>query len=366
MASPNAARPEAKETLPNPDPRYDLLAAIPQEWFRLRVTGQDLSEVMHSVKGYYVDEDHEFVKETADVRNVVSPIRIITGREFVGFPSLRRSGIYRKRWQWGVYFPKAEGEDAKNPEYQPKMHDREIISTFPFVSSYPLIFSAVDVQGRSDPKFKEAAITQIVFKTFIRVRMLRPRIALMQNTDWLGSGVSQLIRAGILDFVRDKTYDDLVRKKDDFNRAGSDFRKFFIGTSINNGRQIQRSRLRKSILAQYGVDVIDFNLVDIDANAAFEKQLQDLANADVEAEIIIRKARAEQEKRGLEAKGEEAYIRATSEALRDRLKDLSQSLNGDLASLRAIEYAYALRDSKITTFAGNGLGIVIGPDGKIA
>ena len=38
---------------------------------------------------------------------------------------------------------------------------------------------------------------------------------------------------------------------------------------------------------------------------------------------------------------------------------------GDSASVRAIEYAHALRDSKITTLASNGIGIVVGADGQI-
>lgn len=364
MATQAAARPEAKETLPNPDPRYDLLAAVPQEWFRLKVTGQDLRGVIHGVKGWYVNEDFEFKQETDDIKNVVSPIRIITGREFIGVPQLRRTGIYRKRWQWGTYFPKAEGEKG-DPEYQPMMREKEIISTFPFVSNYPLIFSEVDVQGRKDPNFDEQPITQIVFKTIIRVRMLRPRIALMQNTDWLGAGVSQLIRGAIQDFVREKTYDDLVRKKGNFNSPESEFRKKFVGAINGDGTRMVRSPLNRAVLSQYGVEINDFSVVDINANDEFERQLRELGNADIAAEILLRGARAKKGVRTLEGEAEEAYIRSTATALRDRLNMLRDSVGGDLASLRAVEYAYALRDSKLTTLAGQGIGLVIGADGQI-
>ncbi len=363
MATQAAARPEAKETLPNPDPRYDLLAAVPQEWFRLVVTGQDLNRIIHGVKGYYVDGD-EFKKETPDMKNVISPIRFITGREFVGIPNLRRTGIYRKRWQWGTYFPKAEGGNEE-PEYQAGLHEKEIISTFPFVANYPLMFSSLDVQGRSDPNFDEPPTTKIVFKTIVRVRMLRPRIALMQNIDWLGSGTAQSIRASLQDFVREKTYDSIVRKKGDFNNTTSDFRQRFVGSPIGNGRQIERSRLRQLVLAQYGVDIIDLQVVDVEGNKEFEAQLQRLANADIDAEILLRDARAQAEKRKLQGKAEEEYIRATATATRDKLNMMMESLNGDLASVRATVYAEALRDSKLTTLAGNGIGLVVGTDGQI-
>lgn len=367
MANQAAARPEAKETLPNPDPRYDLLAPVPQEWFRLKVTGQDLVGVIHGVKDWYVNDDFEFRRETKDIKNIASPIRMITGREFIGIPQFRRTGIYRKRWQWGTYFPKAEGEKG-DPEYQPKMHEKEIISTFPFVSNYPLIFSEVDVQGRSDKdqNFKdEPPMTQIVFKTIVRVRMLRPRIALMQNTDWLGAGMSQMVRGALTDFVREKTYDDLVRKKGDFNSPTSEFRQKFVGTRTTDGTRIVRSDLNRSILSQYGVEITDLNVVDINANEEFEKQLRELANADIMAEILLRNARAKKGERTLQGEAEEAYIRSTANALKDRLNMLRDSLGGDLASLRAVEYAYALRDSKLTTLAGQGIGLVIGADGQI-
>ena len=349
-------------TKPNPDPYYEWLTTIPQEWFKLRVRGEDLVGIMHSVKGYYVGEDFEFRKETEEFRNVVSPLRIITGREFVGIPPLHRTGVYQKEFQWGVFFPKTEKE-GENPVYEPKIHNKEVISAFPFVSNYPLIFTNVDVQGRSDPKFDEPPPIPVTIKTIVRVRMLRPMIALMQNKDWLGNGVAQLIRGTILDFVKNKTYDEIVRKSE-LNKSGSEFRKLFLGSLINGGRQIERSRLRRSVFEQYGVDVIDFNVVDIDPNEKFEAQLQELANADIVAEILLRNARAEREKRILQGEAEEAYIRATANALKDRLTMIRDIL-GDSASVRAIEYAHALRDSKITTLASNGIGIVVGADGQI-
>lgn len=364
MATQAAAHPEAKETLPNPDPRYEFLGAVPQEWFRLKVTGQDLRGVIHGVKGWYVNEDFEFKQETDDIKNVVSPIRIITGREFIGVPQLRRTGIYRKRWQWGTYFPKAEGEKG-DPEYQPMMREKEIISTFPFVSNYPLIFSEVDVQGRKDPNFDEQPITQIVFKTIIRVRMLRPRIALMQNTDWLGAGVSQLIRGAIQDFVREKTYDDLVRKKGNFNSPESEFRKKFVGAINGDGTRMVRSPLNRAVLSQYGVEINDFSVVDINANDEFERQLRELGNADIAAEILLRNARAEAEKRKLQGKGEEDYIRATAKATKDKLTMMMEAMGGDLSSLKAVVYAEALKETKINTLAGQGIGLVIGADGQI-
>lgn len=364
MATQTAAKPEAKETLPNPDPRYELLAPVPQEWFRLKVTGQDLVGVMHGVKNWYVDDDFEFKRENGDNKHYRSPIRIITGREFVGIPQLRRTGIYRKRWQWGTYFPKAEGEKG-DPEYQPKMHEKEIISTFPFVSNYPLIFSEVDVQGRSDETQDEPPLTQIVFKTIVRVRMLRPRIALMQNTDWLGAGVSQLVRGALQDFVREKTYDALVRKKGDFNIEASEFRQKFVGTRTTDRKTIVRSDLNRSILSQYGVEIIDFNVVDINANEEFEKQLRELANADIAAEILLRNARAQAEQRKLQGQAEENYIRSVAQATKDKLSMLMEAMSGDLSSVRAVVYAEALKETKISTLAGQGIGLVIGADGQI-
>lgn len=362
MATQAAIRPEAKETLPNPDPRYEFFATVPQEWFRLLVTGQDLRRVIHGVRGWYVNDNFEFKKETEQIKNIVSPIRIISGREFVGIPMLRRTGIYRKRWQWGAYLPKAEGEG--DPEYQPVMRDKEIISTFPFVSSYPLIFSEVDVQGRKDPNFEEPPMTQITIKTIIRVRMLRPRIALMQNTDWLGAGVSQVVRGAIQDFVREKTYDDLVRKKGDFNSPKSEFRQKFVGSLTSDGRMV-RSDLNRLILHQYGVEIVDFSVVDINANEEFEKQLRELANADIAAEILLRNARAELEKRKLQGQGEEDYIRATARATKDKLAMMMEAMGGDLSSLKAVVYAEALKETKISTLAGQGIGLVIGSDGQI-
>lgn len=362
QANSQQAYKQTPRTKPNPDPHYEWFTTIPGEWFKIKVLGEDPVGIIHSAKGYYVDENLEFQKETPLTRNVVGPLRFLTGREWVGIPLLRRTGIYQKEWQWGVFFPKTES-GGENPVYEPKLHDKNVLSAFPLVSNYPLIFTNVDVQGRSDLKSDEPPPVAITIKTIARIRMLRPRIALMQNKDWLGNGVAQVIRGGILDFVKNKTYDQIVRKAE-LNRGGSDFRNMFLGTPINDGRQIERSRLRRSMLQQYGVDVIDFTVVDIDANEAFEKQLQELANADIIAEILLRQARANREKRELEADAEKIFIQRTAEALKERLQMMRDVL-GDSASVRAVEYAHALRDSKLTTLASNGIGIVVGADGQI-
>ncbi len=361
---------------PNPPPEYQWIVTVPQEWFRLVLRGEDLDSIIHGARGYRVNEELEFEKIPPGFEDAydLSPrhlFRQVTGREFVGIPKLKRTGIYGKKFRWAAFFPRTEGggENGK-PVYTPGWHDQEIVRAFPLVSSYPLTFTNIDVQGR-EVTTGDPSIVQIAMTVIIRVRMLRPRIALMQNTDWLGNGVSPYLQGRIGDYMRtggDDTnimsYDRVIRR-DRLNGRGSRFRNTFLGTLINGGKQVERSSLRLSLLAQYGVDLIDVQVVDVQTNEEFEKKLRALADADIDAAIIERQARAEAQKRKLQAEAEGEYIRQTSAAIQDRLRRLMESMGGDAASVRAIEYAYALRDSKLTTLAGAGVSLVVGPDGTI-
>src|SRR3989338_4419779 len=117
-----------------PRPKYKFFTDCPQDWFILVVRGGDLYKVIHSVKGWYVDENHEFQLEDDVNKNFVTPFRELTGYQFVGIPPFQGMKVVKFAWN------KHWRADPNSPVYEVTAHAPELVYVFPFESQYPLKF----------------------------------------------------------------------------------------------------------------------------------------------------------------------------------------------------------------------------------
>lgn len=368
---------------PKPDPLYTWFTTCPTDWLALLVKGEDLVNIVHSVIGYYADDNFEFQKENPndpEKQNVVSLIRALTGREFVGIQPLHITGLYRYKSNWNKFRTKQQGED-NIPVQVVQEHGEEIITFTPFVHQYPLVFPGVEVLGTDMEGNGEKPLIPITFIITIRVRMLRPRVALMQNVEWLGNVVTPEIRQFLKSWAPNYSYDELFggRSKDSASQTtgqkattetrrniSREFREFFLGTPLSSDKtKIERSAARCKILAQAGVDLISIDVVDIVPNEEFEKALLEKATAYIKAEAGVITANGKRREREYEGQGEESFNAAVGRGKKSALEAIAEAIGRD--KMNDFIKWDSLGNSKITTYAEGGskiAGIIVGADGK--
>ncbi len=343
---------------PRPDPLYRWFTPVPQNWLALVVRGGDLVRVIHGVKDWYVDENFHFQPNKDGKEEIFSITRTALGLEFVGVPKLQ--GLHRYKFSWNKYWRTADGV-----ELAPQAHEAEYIVFTPFDSQYPLVFSGIEVSAKDKNSDDEEALIPIGITVTIRIRMRRPEVALMTNTDWLGGVVTPSILRAIKNFVGEETYDSMVRG----SKGGVEkkFRAYIKGQDVGT-----------EILRDGGVEVIEISITDIKPNPEFEKALVDLAVAQRDAQKTITTAeaqkkatilKAEGEKRAaeLQGEGEAAAIIAKAQADAERIRLTTLLVAGRAGGdASMIEKWRSISSSNITTMleAGAQGGILIGPDGK--
>jgi len=356
---------------PRPEPLYRWFTSVPENWFVLVVRGGDLHKIIHGVDGWYVDENFEFKKEDLDENriDIVSPIRAMFGREFVGIPGIQ--GLYRYKFAWNRYWRKTDKEGNETPEYDVQAHDTEIIYFTPFESQYPLTFSGIEVRAKGENNKKEngddfvpvtkseEALVPITVVITVRVRMIRPKIALMTNVDWLGGVLTPNLQKGIKNFVGEKTYDDLIRgSKSDITR---ELIVYIMGT------EEVPSEFRQDVLKNAGVEIIDIGVTDIKPNQEFEKSFLDLAKAQRDALSGITKAEGKKREAELEGQGEAAKILAIAEAEKNRIEITTLlAAGGPGVNATTIEKWRQIHGSGVITYveAGTSASILVGTNGK--
>jgi len=354
---------EEAKTGPRPNPSYMWFTSVPQKWFALIVRGGDLHRIIHGVKGWYVDE-FEFKKEDDIHKNIISLLRFLLGREFVGVPKIQ--GLYRYKFAWNKFWRKAEG-DKETPEYDVQAHDPENIIFTPFESQYPLVFGGIEVSAKKRgtgaiENTEEEALIPVTFVITVRVRMIRPETALMTNVDWLGGVLVPNLQKGIKNFAGNKTYDELIRGG--MGKMTEQLAEYMMGPDENHP-----SDFRKAVLRDAGVDIIDVGVTDIKPNEEFEKALLDLAKAQRDALAVIAKAEGDKKKSMLEGEGEAAKILSIAEAEAERIRKTTlQVAGGPGANATTIEKWRQIHGSGLTTYMEAGAGvqasILVGPSGK--
>jgi len=341
---------------PRPEPVYQWFTPVPQKWFALVVRGGDLHRIIHGVKGWYVDENFEFREEkpnNPDQQNVVSLLRAVTGREFVGIPGIQ--GLFRYKFAWNKFWRKEEG-GKETPEYDVQTHDPENIVFTPFESQYPLIFGGIEVRAKSESQGADEALIPITVVITVRVRMIDPETALMTNIDWLGGVLIPNMQRGIKNFAGEKTYDDLIRGGKE--NIATELTGYIMGTEGS------RSPFKLDVLRDAGVEIISIAVTDIIPNKEFEQALLKLAEAQRNALATIAEAEGKKKARILEGEGEAAYIEKVAEAEAKRIKKTTIKVAKAGSDAVTVEKWRQIHGSGITTYVDGSAGILIGADGK--
>lgn len=348
----------ASPSRPRPEPLYTLFTTIPQDWFAVVVRGEDFHRVIHGIKGWYVDENGEFQREdpnNLDKQNLISPIRAMLGREFVGIPPIQ--GILVYKFAWNKFWRKEEGGNA-TPEYTVQAHDREEVYLTPFESQYPLIYSGIDVISTDRPDNQEEVLISIGVTVTVRVRIRNPRVALCTNTDWFGQVLTPNIQRAVKEFAGDKTYDWMIREAK--SRGSKDFSEQFMSSSTDPDSFYNR------ILRDAGVEVVDIGITDIAPNKAYQDALDKQAEAERAAKATVVTAEGKKKARILEGQGDSEYEKLVGEGKKAAFEAVASSI-GRQNVPDYIKWE-GLKGSKLTYYAesgvGNAAGIVIGLDGK--
>jgi regulator of protease activity HflC (stomatin/prohibitin superfamily) len=354
MADPQTRDDAQLEGRPRPKPLYKWFTTCPTDWFIVVVRGEDIRKVIHSVKGWYVDENFEFQPEDRFHRNSITPERHYLGREFVGIPKIQ--GIYQYKFAWNKYWRSEEAGRAK-PVYEIQAHKAEYVYITPFEAQYPLKFEGIEVIAKNDEDEDEVYVG-VGFELTVRLRMRRPRIALMRNYDWFGQVLTPTIQRGIKDFVGDKTYDELIRA----SREGvaESLVQYLMGTDNDP------SRFRQDLLRNGGVELIEIAITDIIPNQEFEKSLSVLATKQRDAQGIIVIAEANKRAAELEGEGEASKIRSIAAADEERIEKTVLAIARAGNAAVQLEKYRNLRGSGIVTLveAGAQTPVLVGADGK--
>lgn len=287
-------------TRPRPEPKYQWFTTCPQEWFIVVVRGGDLHKIIHSVDGWYVDENLEFQREVrGDPRrtNTVSLLRALSGYDFVGIPGFQGMLVYK--FSWNKFWRKVEG-GQESPEYVVQAHASEDVYITPFEAQYPLKFGGIEVLSEENKvPGKKKALIPITITVTVRVRMRAPRIALQTNTDWFGQVLTPNIQKAIKEFAGDKYYDWMIReaKAEGSRQFSAEFMQ--SGTALN--------QFSSKIRSNAGLEIIDIGITDIEPNKKFEDALLEQAVAEVAARAAITKAEGEKQVKILQGQAEQAY-----------------------------------------------------------
>lgn len=379
-----AAQPDPKETTsqtpptesrPKPAPLYKWVTTCPTDWFVLRVRGEDLVGITHSVVGYRIDDNFEFEKLLTDEPNIISPFRLLTGRDFIGIKPLRRTGLYRYKSNWNKFRTKQQGDD-NIPVQVVQEHGEEIVTFIPFVSQYPLVFPGVEVIGTEVEGTGKRPLIPVTFIITVRVRMLKPRISVMQNVDWLGNVVTVEIRQFLKTWAAGRSYDELFRGSDVQQAGGQrigaqvrtnitrEFREFFLGTRlVDDPTKMLRSPARRKILEQGGVDLISIDVVDIVPDKEFEASLLKQAKTRIDAETGVIAAEGKRREREQQGLGEEAYEASVGKGRAAGIEAIKKAAGADAETY--LKW-FQLQNTNLTTYveAGARASIIVGPDGK--
>ena len=356
---------------PKPRPRYTLLSTCPTGWLALVVRGEDLIRVLHSVPKHIVNDDFEFIPDdtTAEEGDDVLSLRNLTGREFIGFPFLRLTGLHRFNHQWSRFWPKLDADGAQ--VYEVQAHERQTLTFAPFISQYPLVFPGVEVIGsavapaadkaagaETDPTSQRPLIP-VTFTLTIRLKMIRPRMALMENTDALGNVLIPKIRAFLKAYAAQRSYDELFRSSGQFSvvTVTQEFRNYFLATGNAPGT------IRGEILDHTGYQLDDIQVVDIKPLGEYEQTLLNLAKAHVDAQKAYVDATGKRRARVEESQGEATAITnvAAADALRIQQTIIAAAGGAGPNAIAALIWDM-IRQSNLTTLGGQGLGIIVDPN----
>ncbi len=332
-----------------PRPRYQLFTDCPQDWFLVVVRGGDIHKIVHSVKGWRVNEEFEFVTEDATNKNLITPLRALTGYEFVGVPGFQ--GLKVIKFAWNKYWR----TDENSPIYGVVAHDPQLVYVFPFESQYPLTYEGIDTVAQNRIKPEELSLVAVTFVVTVRVRMLRPRIALATNIDWFGGVLIPKLQGVLKDFAGEKSYDELIRGAR--KTVTQELEEFVMGTNQTP------SKFREKILQTAGVDIIDFSLVDIKPNKAFEDAQNELASEQRKASGVIVTAEAAKQAKILEGEGLEAYEAAIGRGKATAIKAIREAAGSDSETYFKWD---GMKSSKLGTYAEgtSKASILVGPDGR--
>ena len=300
-------------------------------------------------------------------------MRIFTGREFVGIPGIQGMFVYKFAWNKFWRKPAPTGEEM--PEYSVQAHEQENVYITPFEAQYPLMYGGIEVldsQPTTTQKNQKPALIPITFTITVRVRMLKPKIALMQNVDWFGQVLAPYIQKSVKEFAGKKNYDQIIR--DDKGKVSKDFRNLFLpqGGSLN--------RIQKQILDDAGVEITDIEITDIKPNQVFEDALlaqavaertarAKIAEAEGAKQVKILAGEAEKEYLSLVGEGKAAATLAQIEADMARIeKTILKTAGGPGAAAAELEKWHKMQDSKLTAYFGGGSNatpsIIIGATGQ--
>ncbi len=330
----------ATKTIPQQEearilPKYSLFTTCPQERFILIVRGEKLRRIIHNVRGWGVNEDFVFVKDTGDRQPIGFFDELCQdqlGYHFVGVPPFQ--GMYRYKFSWSKY--QIDDGDASHSVIA---HAPEIIYITPFESQYALPFKGIEMRGEvRDPDAKQPLIP-IGFELTFRVRIVRPMIALMQNRgDWFGGALVPRLQAELKDFCGDFTYENMVREAR--KSISKDFTDYIIG------KQGNVSDFRRLLEEQVGVDILHISISGITPNKEYEAANIRRAEAERDADVERTRAQAERDatitiaegkKRELIllGEGESSRITAEKNAAGENYKDLlrQRMVGGKLTTL---------------------------------
>lgn len=360
-----------------PKPLYDRwFTTCPQDWFIMVVRGEDLHKIIHSVKGWYVDEKFRFQPEDRRDPNKTryyTPLRVALGHEFVGIPGIQ--GIYVYKFAWNKYWRKSiknpeTGEVEQIPEYTVKAHDEENVFITPFNSQYPLQYGGIEVLSSDRNKNDEEALIPITLTITVRLRMRKPQVALMENTDWFGQVLSPSIQKAAKEFSGNRFYDQMIKEAKE--KVSGEFADTFMKGGLGS--------VKANILKEAGVEITSIGITDIKPNEEFEKALLNQAIAEREAKAKIAKAEgdkrvrilageAEKEYERLVGEGKAARILAEAEADRERiLKTVLTATGGPGPEAAKLERYREMRQAGLLSYSEgggpSGATILVGADGK--
>lgn len=356
--------PQEEKVTRRPEPKYELFTTCPQEWFIMVVRGEDLHRIIHSVDGWYVDKDFNF-KEGA---RTYTPLRALFGRELVGIPGIQ--GIYTYKFAWNKFWRETI-DGAETPEYTVQAHEEQLVYITPFEAQYPLQFGGIEVlsskEDAANTQTKEEALIPITITITVRVRMIRPKIALMQNTDWFGQVLSPNIQKAVKDYMGDKYYDEVIRRAR--NGVSNDF-----------ADQFMRGEIPQLILNEAGVAIVSIGITDIKPNKQFEDALLAQAIAERAANAAVAKAEGEKKVKILQGQAEKEYAKLVGEGNAAKIiaeveaeqKRIEQNIlfatGGPGANAAMLEKWRLMAKSGLTTYVEGGssatASILVGPNGR--
>lgn len=266
-----------------------LFTECPQDKFMLVVRGGRLVKVIHEVPGWKVNDNFEFEELPAGERIIPYPWQGWFGLHFVGgIPFFNFQRIHNHEFSWNRYGQRQGQADAGFIN-----HDKETIFIEYFEFQYAMRFKDLEVGGDTSTQVsgtdkREGALIPITFEITLRTRMLRPRVAIMLNHDWLGGVLQPKIQQILLEFAGARGYEEIIRGSQtsdgvrDISRGFSEF--------VLNNKDFE-----KEVLDQVGVKLIDVGIIDVIPDEEYNQAI-----------LAVAKAEKAKEQQTIEAQGYQA------------------------------------------------------------